>query len=429
MKILQTNDFLTCEKLDIKPITADALKKLGSVEKSLKRKLGLSKIEPIEYYESQNGKYRECIRLKLTSKELDAFNDIMYGIMKNSLPSTLTYQKLHDCIPFTEGYNQLNSVTMYAVFYHLGVWEEGIKIKHNPLETVLIIELTDKNKVDEKLNIQPVSKEKLGKYGSVKKYRTAEEMSENFQLGDIIVEKANHGFVRHNIYVYIPKASDSDYEYYIDNNIIFTADKLHLAFDLLVGVNDKGVLTNQAFNYDKSLKEYLIDDYYNYVDAVYRIPDLTYPLPKEYFKNPPIRKAVCVWKRRKPFLNEKLDIQPMSASRLHSVGNTDDMIKHSLLKKLEKMKSSWWRTDMTKTYMKLTLTEKELGMLNTLIQEGMADYTYEQQSLIRDFLPLDFGKNDMMLPVWQNIFGLFDIINQENISPNLRMIVDIKREK
>ena len=84
---------------------------------------------------------------------------------------------------------------------------------------------------------------------------------------------------------------------------------------------------------------------------------------------------------------------------------------------------------MTKTYMKLTLTEKELGMLNTLIQEGMADYTYEQQSLIRDFLPLDFGKNDMMLPVWQNIFGLFDIINQENISPNLRMIVDIKREK
>ena len=140
MEILTIEQFLVQEKLNIQPVTADRLKNLDVTERSLKRKLASSKLEPTQFYESQNGKYKHCIRLSLTEEELNAFNNIMYEVKKNALPSTLTYQNLQETIPFIKGLNELNSVTMYAVYFQLGVWYDFLN-NCDPLKTILLIDI------------------------------------------------------------------------------------------------------------------------------------------------------------------------------------------------------------------------------------------------------------------------------------------------
>lgn len=140
MEVLTIEQFLVQEKLNIQPVTADRLKNLDVTERSLKRKLASSKLEPTQFHESQNGKYRHCIRLYLTEEELDAFNNIMYEVKKNALTDTLTYQKLQDTIPFIKGLNELNSVTITAIYFQFGVWYDFLK-NCNPLKTILLIDI------------------------------------------------------------------------------------------------------------------------------------------------------------------------------------------------------------------------------------------------------------------------------------------------
>ena len=125
--------------------------------------------------------------------------------------------------------------------------------------------------------------------------------------------------------------------------------------------------------------------------------------------------------------NEKLNIQPVSADRLRSVGSTRDMLKQKLYRKLSKLKSPFFGS-MTNTRLKIRLTENELNLLNEIVESKSGRFSNILSGMIKAHLPFQFGENEMMLPVWNAMLDIFDGVLDDKITPNLAMTLIIKKE-
>lgn len=127
--------------------------------------------------------------------------------------------------------------------------------------------------------------------------------------------------------------------------------------------------------------------------------------------------------------NEKLNIQPVSADRLRSVGSARDMVKQKLYRKLSKLKSPFFGS-MTNTRLKIRLTENELNLLNEIVESESESGRFSDilSGMIKAHLPFQFGKNEMMLPVWNAMLDIFDGVLDDKITPNLAMTLIIKKE-
>ena len=145
------------------------------------------------------------------------------------------------------------------------------------------MEILNTQQFTEKLNIQPISKERL-KGTFFKTYRTDEELKKNLRTGDIV----KFDDMGDDIYVYV---SYKDIETKIYERVL--GIKLQL--------NGNGVFvicTNTAqpmfayFNIDGVIIQNV------FVSEAYRLPNIKLPLDIEYFMYPPIDKGVLIYKQK-----------------------------------------------------------------------------------------------------------------------------------
>lgn len=160
-------------------------------------------------------------------------------------------------------------------------------------------------RVNEKLKIQPVSKERLYDATSVPHYRTAEEMKANFKTGDIVIFG-----IGESIGVFLSfddlNAKDRYYLHSLDLKSASYNDAKEGLFISYIKIEDtvfrrwtdmytyEYVQDYKPFNGDLVREKGL-----SVVNSVYRIPDLKLPLDVKYFQEPPFDKAKPIWKTLK----------------------------------------------------------------------------------------------------------------------------------
>lgn len=178
------------------------------------------------------------------------------------------------------------------------------------------------SEVAEKLNIQPITKERLGNV--LVRYKSASEMCENFKTGDVVAFGTGNNDVKElNYLVYV---SYDDYGSFpkSESEHLGSKDFLH-----------KGcfVMITPGFGYDINNTTRLMDydEYLNWLHSkvgsivrVYRYPTLKgYWIGNKFYvdafaKEFSTKNAYVVWER-KSATNEKLNIQPISKERLGDI--------------------------------------------------------------------------------------------------------------
>lgn len=134
--------------------------------------------------------------------------------------------------------------------------------------------------LSEKLNIQPVTRERL-RERFFAKYTTEEDMLKNLQTGDIV---RLHQF------------EDETYVY------ISYGDILKKTYDRILGIklsadesSENGILVVYAantFSYFGLSSDYMGNEH---IGTVVRMPNLKLPVDTEYFQNPPMDKGVVIY--------------------------------------------------------------------------------------------------------------------------------------
>ena len=176
------------------------------------------------------------------------------------------------------------------------------------------MEILDTKKFNEKLNIQPITKDRLTDFTKCKMYKTPSEMRNNFITGDIVVvgdenEKENGVFVSYD------DVKSGAYDELLDEPISNEKDSAlrdGIFIFYLSGITGRGgkptFTRHFVVKYDNNLN--------NRVMYVYRVPLLEKPLDVEYFKTFPNSKAKMVFNYKGNAVEEKLNIQPVSKERL-----------------------------------------------------------------------------------------------------------------
>ena len=183
------------------------------------------------------------------------------------------------------------------------------------------MEVFGTDKFNEKLDIQPVSKERLrNAIVSPKKL---------LKTGDIVVSEMRFGETRTGIYISMYDYANYDYGKLLNMvTIPFSLQKEGIivrykqantfTFTSLLNLNDK--LENEHSH--------------RYTTFVYRHNNIEQPLPFDYFKHPNTDNASVIYKREGDKLirvNEKLNIQPISKEELVSQrGRANIGWKHNL---------------------------------------------------------------------------------------------------
>lgn len=111
----------------------------------------------------------------------------------------------------------------------------------------------------------------------------------------------------------------------------------------------------------------------------------------------------------------------------NSIFSKKDIAKQSLYKKLSELKCSLFGTSMSNTNIKINLTQDELDLFNEIIELESNKFKKEIQLLVKEYLPFEFGKNNMVLPMWNTLLAIFDMIDK-NIVPNLSMTLIINKK-
>lgn len=174
--------------------------------------------------------------------------------------------------------------------------------------------------LSEKLDIQPVSKERLNKHkGFCVRYKNAVEMRTHFETGDVIECATNiNGHYTSKMYLYFANA---DYTSLLGRiaPAMFEKDTAKEGFFFAFDVNANSVdwydyiLLSDIDHNLKNNSSYVIE-------RVYRIPKLSCRdgrtfLTRDFLTSFSLKNTVLIWVRNKSVL-EKLDIQPISKERL-----------------------------------------------------------------------------------------------------------------
>lgn len=160
-------------------------------------------------------------------------------------------------------------------------------------------------RVNEKLKIQPVSKERLYDATSVPHYRTAEEMKANFKTGDIVIFG-----IGESIGVFLSfddlNAKDRYYLHSLDLKSASYNDAKEGLFISYIKFGQPDLAGNNGmytYEYVQDYKPFngdlVREKGLSVVNSVYRIPDLKLPLDVKYFQEPPFDKAKPIWKTLK----------------------------------------------------------------------------------------------------------------------------------
>ena len=144
------------------------------------------------------------------------------------------------------------------------------------------MEILNAQQFTEKLNIQPISKERL-KGTFFKAYRTEEELKKNLRTGDIVKFED----MGDDIYVYI---SHKDIESRIYDRVLGV--KLHPNGNGVFAICTDATQPMFAyFNIDGNIIQNV------FVSEAYRLPNIKLPIDIEYFMYPPIDKGVLIYKQ------------------------------------------------------------------------------------------------------------------------------------
>lgn len=144
------------------------------------------------------------------------------------------------------------------------------------------MEILNAQQFTEKLNIQPISKERL-KGTFFKAYRTEEELKKNLRTGDIVKFED----MGDDIYIYV---SYKDIESRIYDRVL--GIKLQSEGNgLFVICTDT---TQPMFAYF-CIDGVIIQNVF--VSEAYRLPNLKLPIDIEYFMYPPIDKGILIYKQ------------------------------------------------------------------------------------------------------------------------------------
>ena len=180
------------------------------------------------------------------------------------------------------------------------------------------MEILNTKQFNEKLNIQPVTADRLKKL--VVPYPTASEMRANFQTGDIVVvgnEKEN----LHGTYI-----SYKDVKSGVYDEITHFFPKLTSESEIVNCVDGVFVYWEQSFFTRSYVKDFNDELEYRGIDThrvmyVYRVPFLKTPLTEDYLKTFPNPKAKQIWNYKEKHIDEKLDIQPVTKEMLAKAHN------------------------------------------------------------------------------------------------------------
>jgi len=180
------------------------------------------------------------------------------------------------------------------------------------------MEILDTKQFNEKLNIQPVTADRLKKL--VVPYPTASEMRANFQTGDIVVvgnEKEN----LHGTYI-----SYKDVKSGVYDEITHFFPKLTSESEIVNCVDGVFVYWEQSFFTRSYVKDFNDELEYEGIGThkvmyVYRVPFLKNPLTEDYLKTFPNPKAKQIWNYKEKHIDEKLDIQPVTKEMLAKAHN------------------------------------------------------------------------------------------------------------
>lgn len=217
-----------------------------------------------------------------------------------------------------------NETTVTEIKRPVGTIEQPIKseffIRDNIKNTDTVCIYKDKS-LNEKLDIQPVSKERLR--------NTIVSPKKLLKTGDIVVSEMRLGETRTGIYISMYDYANYDYGKLLNMATIpFSLTKEGIivrykqantfTFTSLLNLNDK--LENELSH--------------RYTTSVYRHNNIEQPLPFDYFKHPNTDNASIIYKREGDKLvrvNEKLNIQPISKEELVSQsGRANIGWKHNL---------------------------------------------------------------------------------------------------
>lgn len=182
------------------------------------------------------------------------------------------------------------------------------------------MEILDTKKFNEKLNIQPVSKERL--------FNESVPPKERLQTGDIVFGCTRDGR-RHVCYVFVTAEDYFKYNYeemllagvdendksWIEDGVLILYNKDREEASRITGRRNL-FSYNRLKHYDNALTDKRAESKWLKPLDLYMIirnPNIKQPLKKDYFKNPPFKDAVKIWVRPKyKALDKGLDETPDS---------------------------------------------------------------------------------------------------------------------
>ena len=178
------------------------------------------------------------------------------------------------------------------------------------------MEILDTKKNSKKLNIQPVTKERL--------FNESVPPKERLQTGDIVLGCTRDGR-RHVCYVFVTAEDYFKYNYeemllagvdendksWIEDGVLILYNKNREEASRITGVRRNLFNYNRLKHYDNALNDKRVENKWLKPLDLYMIlrnPDIKQPLKKDYFKNPPIKDVVKIWVRPKyKALDKRLD--------------------------------------------------------------------------------------------------------------------------
>lgn len=162
---------------------------------------------------------------------------------------------------------------------------------------------------NEKLNIKPITKERIG-MGFAKPCHTVKEMRESIQTGDIaiidtvyVIDGKEHSWKhdrRFETYISYKDIDDETYNEMLDMSFLtLRSDEMKEGMFISFWSSSSSFAHSDMSKFDDDFIAATTTDTMKFkIMEIRRVPKLELPLTLDYFKKPPIEKSVIVWKRK-----------------------------------------------------------------------------------------------------------------------------------
>lgn len=191
-----------------------------------------------------------------------------------------------------------NETTVTEIKRPVGTIEQPIKseffIRDNIKNTDTVCIYKDKS-LNEKLNIQPVTKERLGQTAN-DLYKPSKDYKFKLRTGDIAIIGKPSKEPRPAVYVSHNDLENEKYESIFKFTVLTNkvANWQDGVFVFYRNENRDEYFTRKMLkDFDENFTDKIVA---SYIKEIYRVKHLKYPLTRDYFVNPPIEEAEIVWK-------------------------------------------------------------------------------------------------------------------------------------